>query len=326
MRRIQLFLSVFAALASVFVGGLSAQDSSIVFTKTVGLDPTQCADASVLTEPPADGIVYYCYKMTYTGAISASCHTLEDSVLGDVLHNTPGGKCCADASGTNCSNQPTADKKCQVTDADPLCNDPMFPVCAEVTYPGVCCNDEEGIDCPIPLEGCDVDDDCAGASDCVTDPLVANGQMITRVITATVPAGGITNTATWTARTGICCTINDVSSCDGEDVNFCNDTSDCFGTDTCHKENVGLCCDPNDVNSCDSERVCLGERECDDPSLDPNSPFTECTPLDTVDQQEAVARVGVFDTPALSAAGLSLLVLGLAGIGLFHVRRRQNEV
>jgi hypothetical protein len=48
--------------------------------------------------------------------------------------------------------------------------------------------------------------------------------------------------------------------------------------------------------------------------------------LETTAEGGAVARVGVFDTPALSAAGLAMMVLGLAGVGLFHVRRRQNEV
>lgn len=316
MRGFRLILILLAAFTFVTASAW-AQDTSISFTKTVGTDPDVCADATVLPEVPEDGVVYYCYKITYTGAISASCHTLEDSVLGSVLDNIPGSRCCTDASATDC--QEPIDK-CSPNDT---CSNP-YPVCANVTFPGICCNDpdpsdeERGVDCPIPHEGCIDTSDCSSGY-CATDILVSDGQTVTRVITATVPAEGVTNNATWSVQTGICC-VDESFVCNGELVNFCQDNDDCFGSNTCRKQGVGLCCNPGNLASCDSDLVCLSGRTCEDPN-DPNTPFTQCVGLDTADEQEAVARVGVFSTPAVSAVGLGLLVLGLAGVGLVRVKR-----
>jgi hypothetical protein len=303
------------ALLVTIAGSVAAQDSSVVFTKTVGLDPNECAESNILPQVPEDGIVYYCYKIAYTGAISASCHTLTDSVLGDVLHKVPGGRCCTNASGTNCDPDVNADSKCELGSNPVLCNDPMYPVCAAVTFNGTCCNDEEGTDCPIPNEGCDEEGECSSAPHCVINPIVADGQMVTRVITATVPPAGIANQATWTAEAGICCDDTQ-NTCDGSDNPIpCATSDDCLAGGTCRKEGIGLCCTSAAGDDCDAEAVCLSGRECDDETFD------VCVLLDTAAEAGAAARVGVFETPAVSAAGMALLILLLAGLGLYRVNR-----
>jgi hypothetical protein len=311
-------------LAAVIAGVTVAQagavpaGSSIVFTKTVGTVPDECSNTNILAEVPEDGIVYYCYKMTYTGAISASCHTLSDSVLGSVLDNIPGGRCCTNASGTNCDPDTNADSKCEFASGG-ICNDPTYPVCAAVTFSGVCCLDEEGINCAIPHEGCDDGADCASGDYCVTHPVVADGQTVVRVITATVPSMGAANQATWTAEAGICCDDTQ-NTCDGDDNPLpCATSADCFGGDTCRKQGIGLCCTDGGATSCDSERVCLMGKECDDEEFD------TCVPLDTSAAAESAARVGVFETPVVSAAGTALLILTLAGLGLFRVNRGRRQ-
>lgn len=308
----------FLGLLTAFAGSVSAVDSSIDFTKTVGLDPNECATTSILPAPPPDGVVFYCYKMTYTGTISASSHTLIDSVLGSVLNNIPGHRCCIDASATNCE-EPL--QKCNPQPNAGGCSDPTYPVCANTTYPGVCCDDKEGISCGIPHDGCIEDADCDGGDYCVTNPLVANGQTVTRVITATVPPQGITNHATWTAQAGICCGVDDFD-CKGDNPAPCADDDDCGGAETCTKSGIGICCDPNNPSDCDPGAVCLTALGCD---FD-DSNHTECVAVDTTAEGESTARVGVFDTPAVSVLGLAILILGLAGIGLFRVNRRQQPI
>lgn len=295
--------------------GVPPPGSSVVFTKTVGTNPNECATTSFLPQVPEDGVVYYCYQIDYSGPISASCHTLTDSVLGSVLDHIPGGRCCTDATGTNCDPDVSADSKCEFGTGG-ICSDPTYPVCAAVTFSGVCCIDEEGIDCPIPHQGCDDNADCAGADYCITHPIVADGQMVTRVITATVPQGGVTNTATWEVEAGICCDDTQ-NTCDGDDNPIpCASNADCFGSNTCRKSGIGLCCTGQDGASCDAERVCLEGRECDDEEFD------TCVLLDTSAEASGSARVGVFDTPAVSAVGMAVLILGLTAFGLYRIRHR----
>ena len=57
---------------------------TIALTKTVGLGPTACDGANNL-EVPAGTEVTYCYRVTNTGAITLTRHTLEDSALGALL-------------------------------------------------------------------------------------------------------------------------------------------------------------------------------------------------------------------------------------------------
>jgi hypothetical protein len=304
---------------SITVHAGTPSSSSIVFTKTVGLDPNECAEKDSLPQVPENGIVYYCYQIEYTGTISASCHTLLDSVLGSVLNNIPGGRCCTSASGTNCDPDVSADAKCEFGTGG-ICSDPTYPVCAAVTFSGVCCIDEEGTNCPIPHEGCDADADCSVGDYCISQPIVANGQTVTRVITATVPQNGISNTATWEVEAGICCDDTQ-GTCDGSDnPTPCATNDDCSYGDTCRKEGIGLCCTDESAASCNFEMVCLSGRECEDETFD------ECVPLDTSATEESSARVGVFDTPAVSAFGLATLILALAGFGLFRIQRHQQPV
>lgn len=312
--RVLLALTVFALPATSLAGAVMPQDSGVTLVKTVGTDPTVCATNNILVQIPEDGIVYYCYKMTYTGTISASSHTLIDSVLGSVLDNIPGFQCCTDASATNCADPV---EQCSPSGG---CSVGTFSVCAATTYPGVCCTDEEGLNCSIPHQGCFDNTQCGG-NYCVTDPIVQDGQMVTRVITATV-SQGIANQATWTAKAGICCSDTEGDQCDGGDSDnapLCATDDDCLEneTDTCRTEGVGLCCDSS-TGDCDDERVCLVGRECDDETFD------ECTPLDTIADAAAAARVGVVDTPALSAGAMALAILMLVGVGFSRLRRHPS--
>jgi hypothetical protein len=311
-------LAIVAGASVAQAGDPPPASSSVVFTKTVGTNPDECATNNLLPQVPEDGIVYYCYQMTYSGAISASCHSLIDSVLGSVLNQVPGGRCCTNASAAICDPDPNPDSKCEVASGG-FCGNPDYPVCAAVTFSGVCCNDEEGIDCVIPNEGCDDDNDCVHGNYCVTHPIVADGETVTRVITATVPPQGVANQATWTAEAGVCCDDTE-NTCDGDDNPLpCATNEDCFGSATCRKEGIGLCCTSSSATDCDLEAVCVMGKECDDEEFD------TCVPVDTSAEAESAARVGVFETPVVSATGMALLVLVMAGFGLFRVNRTRQH-
>lgn len=60
-------------------------DPAIVLTKTAGTDPALCAANSTLSLPVGGGPVTYCYKVTNTGNITLSRHTLVDDQLGTIL-------------------------------------------------------------------------------------------------------------------------------------------------------------------------------------------------------------------------------------------------
>ncbi|MCB9134588.1 MAG: hypothetical protein H6636_04125 [Anaerolineales bacterium] len=60
----------------------------LTFYKTVGTDPSLCADTNTLTV--AEGTeVYYCYKVRNTSPHTLTLHTLEDSELGVLLEQFP---------------------------------------------------------------------------------------------------------------------------------------------------------------------------------------------------------------------------------------------
>jgi hypothetical protein len=70
-------------------------EPAIVLTKTVGTDPAVCASTKSLALPVGGGDVFYCYRVTNTGNITLTRHTLVDDQLGTVLSNfnyslTPG--------------------------------------------------------------------------------------------------------------------------------------------------------------------------------------------------------------------------------------------
>ena len=302
------FTSAFVALGLLVGLGApaAAQDASIVFTKTVGTNPAECATSRFLPEVPDNEIVYYCYEVEHTGSITATAHSLVDSELGAILGAIPGGRCCTDSSGSDCADPVD---KC----SPGFCGGVTYTVCAPTTFPGVCCSDPEGTSCSIPHEGCIADDDCNNGSDyCVTNPVLGPGtHSFTRVITATIPAEGVFNSATVDVASGICCTDSS-SNCDGEQADFCTSNADCTGGATCETEGLGRCCDPNDPGSC-GEEVCLIDRGCDDAS----SPFSECVELgETATSADASAQVGVLATPAASAFGVGLLILGLTALAL----------
>jgi len=80
---------VASALAlSGWAGTAYAQSDSFTFTKTVGTDPSQCASAQQITVKQGDTVVY-CYKITNTGSISLTTHTLIDDVLGPISIQNP---------------------------------------------------------------------------------------------------------------------------------------------------------------------------------------------------------------------------------------------
>jgi len=65
----------------------SAAQAAIEFTKTVGLDPAQCAPTHYAVS--YDGIVTYCYRVTNTGPVTLTVHDLTDSELGTILTAFP---------------------------------------------------------------------------------------------------------------------------------------------------------------------------------------------------------------------------------------------
>ena len=65
------------------------EDASIVLTQTVGLDPAICATTDSITLTIGGGTVIYCYRVTNTGDVTLTRHTLVDEHLGTVLSNFP---------------------------------------------------------------------------------------------------------------------------------------------------------------------------------------------------------------------------------------------
>jgi hypothetical protein len=61
---------------------------SIVLTKTVGLDPAQCAGDDTLIVPTGSTVTY-CYTVQNTGTMTLTDHDLDDDVLGPILENFP---------------------------------------------------------------------------------------------------------------------------------------------------------------------------------------------------------------------------------------------
>jgi hypothetical protein len=59
---------------------------SIALTKTVGVNPNECASSNTIGVL-AGTTVYYCYTVQNTGPITFTTHSLEDSVLGNILSN-----------------------------------------------------------------------------------------------------------------------------------------------------------------------------------------------------------------------------------------------
>jgi hypothetical protein len=57
----------------------------ITLTKTVGFDPENCSVTTEITVTSANTNVIYCYKVTNTGTLAATSHTLQDNRLGTLL-------------------------------------------------------------------------------------------------------------------------------------------------------------------------------------------------------------------------------------------------
>lgn len=61
---------------------------AITLEKTVGTNPSQCATTDSI-QVAAGTVVYYCYRVTNTGDMSLDLHSLNDSLLGNVIPNLP---------------------------------------------------------------------------------------------------------------------------------------------------------------------------------------------------------------------------------------------
>jgi hypothetical protein len=66
------------------IGAYEAQ-FELVFTKTVGLDPAECASTDVITLTPSGGDVFYCYQAENTGDFTLTTHELWDDKLGTLI-------------------------------------------------------------------------------------------------------------------------------------------------------------------------------------------------------------------------------------------------
>src|SRR5688572_691025 len=79
-------------LFTLFTSAAFAQtaDPSITLRKTVGpgVDINNCATTQSLAVP-AGSQVSYCYRVTNTGNVALTTHTLVDSELGIILNNFP---------------------------------------------------------------------------------------------------------------------------------------------------------------------------------------------------------------------------------------------
>jgi hypothetical protein len=62
--------------------------SSIVLTKTVGLDPMMCAETNSLEVQPSTEVTY-CYTVENRGEVTFTLHSLVDDQLGQLLTNEP---------------------------------------------------------------------------------------------------------------------------------------------------------------------------------------------------------------------------------------------
>lgn len=79
------------SLAFVVIASISAsapafavQTSILTLEKTVGLSPSDCADAKNISVDPGT-TVYYCYTVTNMTGVTLVTHTLEDSILGSIV-------------------------------------------------------------------------------------------------------------------------------------------------------------------------------------------------------------------------------------------------
>lgn len=75
---------VVSATAAATVTVVAPPQPAISLTKTVGVDPLQCAATSAITVT-AGTEVTYCYAVTNTGQVTLTLHTLDDSTLGALL-------------------------------------------------------------------------------------------------------------------------------------------------------------------------------------------------------------------------------------------------
>jgi subtilisin family serine protease len=74
-------LDIHATILDVF-------DAQIELTKTVSTEPNTCAQSDEITVPSGTDITY-CYRVTNTGSITFTLHTLQDQQLGQLLANEP---------------------------------------------------------------------------------------------------------------------------------------------------------------------------------------------------------------------------------------------
>lgn len=83
MRRLLWIPGVLAAAVVMLPASSSAglDGLGLRLQKTVGLDPNECATGKSISVQPGT-TVYYCYKVTNTGATTFTMHSLEDSILG----------------------------------------------------------------------------------------------------------------------------------------------------------------------------------------------------------------------------------------------------
>ena len=89
MRRMVLIYSAVMALTLSAWTVAEAQSNSFAFTKTVGTDPSQCDPVQQQITVKQGDTVVYCYKITNTGTVSLTTHTLVDSVLGPITIPNP---------------------------------------------------------------------------------------------------------------------------------------------------------------------------------------------------------------------------------------------
>ncbi|MEZ4541156.1 MAG: hypothetical protein R3C43_14385 [Chloroflexota bacterium] len=80
--------TVTATATAVVTMNVPVAEAAITLTKTVGLNPNDCAETTslALTEP---GEVTYCYTVVNTGGVTLTRHSLEDSALGSLLDDSP---------------------------------------------------------------------------------------------------------------------------------------------------------------------------------------------------------------------------------------------
>jgi hypothetical protein len=232
-----------------YAPAFGAPAPTLELTKTVGKDLENCAPSNDLTVGP-NTQVHYCYKLTNTGKVTLTKHTLDDNVLGNIFADIlipvpPGGMvthivtttvgsddvinegkwtamagfCC----DTNCSGEGCA--------SDTDCFDPAtcrFDV-------GICCDPNDPDNC---FEGFD-----GQAVPCVTDAVcqVDTGacSLSNDSCTSNSQCNGCGNTGRTCGSDADCltCNVTGISCTDAGDCGTCSDNGDPCNTAT----DCGVC-------------------------------------------------------------------------------------